>query len=224
MNPHAPKLGDAGTRLKRILLVDDHPIFRDGLSQVIQVEPDLCVCGQTGNAFAAVELARTTRPDAVVVDLRIDGKSGLELIKDLHAQLPRLPILALSMHEELVYAPRVLRAGGRGYVMKLEACDSVIAAIRHVLAGEIAVSQRVMMKLFNAHRTSGPRAAELIDTLTDRELEVFERIGYGKDNSAISRELRITRKTVETHRTQIKEKLGAESGTQLVVIATRWVE
>ena len=224
MNNRASAPDVAAGSLKRILVVEDHPIFRDGLIEVIRLEPDLCVCGQTGDAFAAMELAKRTRPDVALVDLRIAGKSGLELIKDLRAELPKLPILAISMHEELVYAQRVLRAGGRGYVMKLENCDAVIAAIRQVLAGEIAVSPRVMTKLFNPVGARPPRAADPIDTLTDRELEVFEAIGNGKSNAAIGEELHISLKTVEAHRARIKDKLGAESATQLVVIATRWAD
>lgn len=206
---------------KRILIVDDHAIMREGLAEMIGREPDLEVCGQAGDAFTALDLAARTRPDLAVVDISIAGKSGLELIKDLRVAFPQLGILALSAHDETLYAERVLRAGGHGYVMKEEGGARLVAAVRQVLAGEVAVSARVAAKVLNLF--SGKRTdISPVERLTDRELEVFQLIGQGKETGAIASQLHISAKTVEAHRTHIKEKLQIPTLTALISFAARW--
>lgn len=208
---------------KRILIVDDHAIMRDGLVEVLNREPDLEVCGQTGDAFVALELAASTAPDLAVVDINIGGKSGLELIKDLRVQHPQVAILALSAHDETLYAERVLRAGGAGYVMKSEGSERLVAAVRQVLGGETAVSAKVSAKvlsLFAGKRTD----ISPVERLTDRELEIFQLIGEGLDNTRVADQLHISPKTAEVHRAHIKEKLQIKSNSELISFAARWIE
>jgi DNA-binding NarL/FixJ family response regulator len=208
---------------KRILIVDDHAIMREGLVEIINRTPELEVCGQTGDAFAALDLAATTQPDLAVVDINIAGKHGLELIKDLHVQHPEISILALSAHDETLYAERVLRAGGSGYVMKSDGSERLITAIRQVLAGETAVSAKVSAKVLDL--LAGKRTdISPVEKLTDRELEVFQLIGQGKDNTRVASQLRISPKTAEVHRTRIKEKLEIKSTGELISFAARWIE
>ncbi len=208
---------------KRILIVDDHAIMREGLAEAIGREPDLEVCGETGDAFAALELAASTQPDLALVDITITGKSGLDLIKDLHVQHPRIALLALSMHEETLYAERVLRAGGRGYIMKQEGGQRVVAAIRQVLAGEVAVSPKVSAKVLNLFSGKSSDISP-VERLTDRELEVFQIIGQGKDNTRIGEQLHISPKTVDVHRAHVKEKLRIATNAELIAFAARWIE
>lgn len=208
---------------KRILIVDDHAILREGLSDAIGREPDLEVCGQTGDAFAALELAGSTQPDLALVDISIGGKNGLELIKDLQAHHPRIAILALSMHEETLYAERVLRAGGRGYIMKQEGGQRVMEAIRQVLAGGIAVSPKVSAKVLNLFSGQSSDISP-IARLTDRELQIFQLIGQGRDNARIAEQLHISPKTADVHRANIKEKLEIETNAELIAFAARWIE
>lgn len=208
---------------RRILIVDDHAILREGLCDAIGRESDLEVCGQTGDAFQAMELAASTKPDLALVDISIAGKNGLELIKDLQAHHPHIAILALSMHEETLYAERVLRAGGRGYIMKQEGGERVLAAIRQVLAGEIAVSPKVSAKVLNLFSGKSSDISP-VETLTDRELEIFQLLGQGKDTIRIGSLLHISPKTVEVHRTHIKEKLHIASNPELICFAARWIE
>jgi len=208
---------------KRILIVDDHAIMREGLCEVIGREPDLEICGQTGDAFVALELAATTKPDLALVDITIQGKHGLELIKDLNIQYPEIGILSLSMHDETLYAERVLRAGGRGYIMKQEGSQRIIEAIRLVLDGKIAVSSKVsekVLSLFSGKDTSNSP----VERLSDRELEIFHLIGIGKDNSSIADLMRISPKTVDVHRAHIKEKLQIATSSELISYAARWIE
>ena len=197
-------------------------ILREGLSEAIGRERDLEVCGQTGDAFEALELAASTKPDLALVDITITGKNGIELIKDLRAQHPKVAILALSMHEETLYAERVLRAGGRGYLMKQEGGERVVAAIRQVLAGEIVVSPKVRAKVLDLF---AGRSSDIspVERLSDRELEVFQLIGQGKEATRIGDHLRISPKTVEAHRAHIKRKLQIANTTELTAFAARWV-
>jgi len=208
---------------KRILIVDDHAILREGLSDAIGRESDLEVCGQTGDAFDALELAGSTQPDLALVDISIGGKNGLELIKDLQARHPKIAILALSMHEETLYAERVLRAGGRGYIMKQEGGQRVMEAIRQVLAGGIAVSPKVSAKVLNLFSGQSSDISP-IARLTDRELEIFQLIGQGRDNARIAEQLHISPKTADVHRANIKEKLEIETNAELIAFAARWIE
>ena len=208
---------------KRILIVDDHAIMREGLTEIINREPGLEVCGQTGDAFAALELVGSTKPDLALVDISIAGKSGLELIKDLRVRHPQVATLALSMHDETLYAERVLRAGGLGYIMKQEGGQRIVAAIRQVLAGQISVSPKVsakVVKLFAGYSAD----ISPIEQLTDRELEIFQLIGRGKATTEIGDALHVSPKTVETHRLHIKEKLQIATAAELISFAARWIE
>lgn len=220
--PIAQEPPAAAGRKRRILIVDDHAIMREGLSGMIGREPDLEVCGATGDAFAALDLAVRLKPDLMLVDIDIAGKSGLELIKYLHVQLPQITVLTLSMHDETVYAERVLRAGGRGYVMKREGGERLLAAIRQVPAGNIAVSPSVAAKVLSVF-SGVPSDISPIARLTDRELEVFQHIGRGEDTATIARNLHVSAKTVDVHRQHIKGKLGIVTTTELISFAARWV-
>lgn len=208
----------------RVLLIDDHAILRQGLAQLIDQEPDLVVCGQAEEAPKGFELAETLKPDVAVVDVSLKGGNGIELIKNLKASHPNLPILVLSMHDENIYAERALRAGGMGYIMKEEAAESVLAGIRKVLRGEIVLSEkmqaRMLSQLINGHSKKG---ASPIDTLSDRELEVFRRIGEGRGTRQIAEELHLSVRTVEAYREYIKEKLGLKNATELTQAAFHWV-
>lgn len=211
---------------KRILIVDDHPVVREGLAQQISREPGLEVCGEAGNAMDAMEAVSRTRPDLVLVDINLPGRSGLELIRDIRAISPRLPILVLSMHDESVFAERVLRAGGRGYVSKQMGGEKLAEAIRHVLKGQIYVSETVSTRLLDGlagEHSHGPIASP-IAKLTDRELEVFTLIGHAKQTKDIARSLHMSSKTVEAHRGAIKRKLKLKSGPELTRHAVLWVE
>lgn len=197
--------------------------MRDGLAEVINGESDLEVCGKAGDAICAVKLAAETKPDVAVVDINIGARNGLELIKDLRVQHPQLAILALSAHDETLYAGRVLQAGGSGYVMKSEGGEKFVMALRQVLAGETAVSAKVSAKLLNLF--SGKQTdISPVEQLTDRELEIFQLIGQGRDNTRISDQLHISPRTVEVHRAHIREKLQIASNSELISFAARWME
>jgi DNA-binding NarL/FixJ family response regulator len=209
---------------RRIFLVDDHPLVREGLTQLINQEADLCVCAQAEEAAQAYAEIERTLPDAVVVDLSLRGESGLDLIKRLQA-LPRPPaILVLSMHDEAFYAERALRAGALGYVMKRETSGKVIAALRQVLLGQLYVSAAIAAQAAEKFLRARPGNGSPVDNLTDRELEVFRRIGQGHENRQIAEDLHLSLKTVQTHCAHIKEKLGFANGTVLMREAVRWVE
>jgi len=201
----------------RVLLVDDHPIVRQGLAMLINAEPDLMVCGEASTGAEALQLVRTSEPDVAMIDIALDDRSGVELIREIRGMLPDLPMLALSMHDESLYAERVLRAGGRGYVMKQEATENMLTAIRRVLAGEIYLSARMSTRLLGQF-ASAPRGENVspISRLTDRELEVFTMIGRGLSTREIAEKLFLSVKTVEAHREHIKEKLGLRSSVELV--------
>lgn len=212
--------------MKRILLVDDHPIMRHGLAQLIRTEGGLDVCGDAGSAAEGIEAVGRCKPDLVIVDLTLPDKNGLELLKDIQALHPGTFCIVLSMHDESVYAERALRAGARGYVMKEAAADHLIGAIRRVLAGGIYVSESMASRMLEG-MTGGGRAkptASLIDRLTDRELETLEMIGKGVATKLIAERLCISTRTVEAHRAHIKEKLGISDGAALVRFAVQWVE
>jgi len=209
---------------KRLLIVDDHPMMRQGLAQLINNEPDLAVCWEADNAGQAIDVASQSQPDLVLADISLPDKSGLELIKDIHALRPGTLILVVSMHDETLYAERVLRAGARGYIMKQEGGKKLMAAIRKVLAGQIYVSEKMsarILEFFSGHRAE---AASPIEKLSDREFEVFQLIGRGKGTREIADYLHLSIKTVEVHRGKIKEKLKLKSATDLVREAVRWTE
>ncbi len=210
---------------KRVLLVDDHPIMRHGLAQLIRMEPLLDVCGEAGNAMDGLAAVGRLMPDIVVVDLTLPDKTGLELIKDIQAMHPGTRCIVLSMHDENLYAERALRAGARGYVMKEMAAETLILAIHRVLGGGIYVSETMssrMLEQVSGHR--GKVSAAGIDQLTDRELEVLEMIGKGTATKLIAEHLNISARTVEAHRSHIKDKLGLTDGPALMRYAVQWVE
>lgn len=211
--------------MKKILIVDDHPVVREGLEAVIESRDDLAVCGMVGSVREAAEVIAHTLPDLVLTDLSLPGRNGVELIKDLKALYPDLPVLVMSMHDELIYAERVLRAGGRGYVMKEAPSDTLIQAIRKVLDGGVFVSEAVANHFLDGLAGSGRTKCSFpLGRLTDREMEVFEHIGQGKGNQEIARLLSISPRTVDAHKSHIREKLGLPDGNELTRYAVRWVE
>ena len=209
---------------KRILLVDDHPAFRHGLAALIAEHRDLTVCGQAENAATALELMRRLHPDLVMLDISMAGTNGIELIKLMMAEEPKLLILVVSMHDESLYALRALRAGAKGYVMKVEALDHVVTALRKVLAGEVYVSPRFSERLvFKAIQSLEGGLGSPVDRLSDRELEVLQLLGKGFGTREIARELHLSVKTIETHRAHLKEKLGCKDAGEMVRFAIDWV-
>lgn len=210
--------------LTKVFLVDDHPLVREWLSQLIQRENDMAVCGEAEDTQEALEKIELTRPDIVIADISLKSTHGLELVKDLQVRHPTLPVLVLSMHDESLYAERVLRAGAKGYITKQEATKRILMAIRQVLSGQIYISEKMAsrmvrkMVLGRAQEQKSP-----IERLTDRELEVFQLIGRGQGTRRIASELNLGIKTVESYRARIKEKLNLEDGTQLLQHAIQWV-
>ena len=209
---------------RRILIVDDHPVVREGLRGLIDSQDDMQVCGEAATVESAMQLLRELTPDAMIVDISLGKESGLDLIQQARAQLPTLALLVLSMHDEMIYAERALRSGAGGYVMKQEAAAQVITALRCVLEGRMFVSPAVTERLLNTlARPASSRPNYSVDRLTNRELEVFRLIGTGVTSAEIATHLHISRKTVETHRTRIKEKLGASTAAELVIQAATWL-
>lgn len=220
----APKNSNQAAPVKRVAIVDDHPVFRAGLTGLVGMEPDLSVCGEAHDASQAMELISKTSPDLVMMDMSLPDKSGLEALKDVRAAYPLLPVLMISMHDETLYAERVIRAGGRGYIMKQEGPEKVILAIRKVLDGGISVSDRISALILDSLASSQTpkQGTASVTKLTDREFEVYRLIGQGKEPQEIARLLHLSVKTVDTHRSQIKRKLGVKNNTELVHHATRW--
>jgi len=210
---------------KKILIVDDHAVMREGLVAQLNREPGLIVCGEAETARAAVEAVEKLKPDLVLADITLPGRNGLELIRDLHALRPGLPVLVLSMHDASVFAERVLRAGGRGYISKQQGGQRLIHAIHHVLSGQIYLSDEESTRLFGS--LTGRRPAKTlspVEQLTDRELEVFTLVGQARETRDISRRLGMSVKTVEAHRASIKRKLKLKTGPELTRHAVLWVE
>jgi DNA-binding NarL/FixJ family response regulator len=213
--PQAPK--------RRIMIVDDHPLTRRGIAELIAQQPDLSVCCEAGTARHALEQTKVNPPDLMLIDISLPDRHGLELIKDLEALHHSLPVLVISMHDESVYAERALRAGARGYLMKNEGGEKLLRAIRQVLRGEVYVSENLSAKIIDAFSGRQCRAADsTIASLTDREFEVFELIGQGMSTREMADQMGLSPKTVETHRLHIREKLGLRSGAELVRRALRW--
>jgi DNA-binding NarL/FixJ family response regulator len=209
---------------KRILLVDDHPIFRHGLEDLLKKQDDLMICGHADSAPGALEKMRNLHPDLAIVDVSINGANGIELVKQMRAEVPHLAILVLSMHDESLYALRALKAGALGYVMKAEALQHVIEAVRRVLDGRIFVSPRFGEQLiFKAVHGSENGAPSPVDRLSDRELEVLMMLGKGHNTKSIAKGLNLSVKTIETHRAHIKEKLGFSDASEMVRFAIDWV-
>jgi DNA-binding NarL/FixJ family response regulator len=211
--------------MNKILIVDDHPVVRGGLENIIEGRDGLTVCGMAGSVQEALAQVELTKPDLVLTDLGLPGRNGVELIKDLRTLHPALPVLVMSMHDELIYAERVLRAGGRGYVPKEAPAEVLLRAIRRVLDGGVFVSESVTSHfLHGLSGSSDQRSSFPIQRLTDRELEVFEHVGKGKSSLEIATLLTISPRTVDAHRTHIREKLGLADGNDLIRFAVRWVE
>jgi len=207
-----------------VLIVDDHPVVRQGLALLINQEKDLEVRGYAEDAFQAMQAIKDVRPDMVIVDISLKDTSGMDLIKDVKIQYPNLPILILSMHDESLYAERALRAGAKGYIMKHEATERVITAIRRVLAGEIYVSDSMAAKMVSKLATGiTPPSTSPVEGLSDRELEVFRLIGEGHKTRDVAEKLHLSVKTIETYRAHIKEKLGFRDGNELFRFAVEWV-
>lgn len=211
---------------KKILVVDDHAVLREGLVAQINREPGLVVCGEADSARAAIAAVEKLNPDLALVDITLPGRNGLELIRDLRTLRPGLPVLVLSMHDAAVFAERVLRAGGRGYVSKQQSGGQLIKAIRHVLSGQIYLSEEVSTRLLGSFtgKAERPRTLSPVELLTDRELEVFNLIGQAKETKDISSRLGMSAKTVEAHRASIKRKLKLKTGPELTRHAVLWVE
>ncbi len=209
----------------RVLIVDDHPIVRQGLKGLISQAPDLTVCGEAETIYDALKAIEQLEPHIVVVDISLKGESGVDLIKDIRIRYPDLPVLTLSMYDEAIYAERVLRAGARGYVTKEEAAENVLQAIRQVLKGQIFLSDRMSAKMLSklVGGRSGPQEIS-IDRLSDRELQVFELIGRGMSTRMIAETLHLSIKTIESHRANIKEKLQIDSATELLQHAIHWLQ
>ena len=208
-----------------VLVVDDHPLFRKGVVQLLSDEPDLEVRAEASNSREALGAIRKHKLDLAVVDIGLEGSAnGIELTKSIRAENPELPVLILSMHDETLFAERALRAGARGYVMKREALDNFISAVRTVLRGEIFISPNMSKRMIFAH-LHGPSidAASPVERLTDREVEVLQLIGEGNDVREIANDLHLSSKTVEAHRAHIKEKLDLRNAREVARFATTWV-
>jgi DNA-binding NarL/FixJ family response regulator len=216
---------ESNTKSKKhkILIVDDHPIVRRGLRELISDEPDLDVCSEAEDVAEALRLVEATRPDVVIVDLTLKSGHGLELIQEIKARYDRIKVLVSSMHDESLFAERSLRAGAAGYISKQESPERIIDATRQVLRGEIYLSSRMATRLLHRLTSGEPLDRDPIENLSDRELQVFEMVGRGLSTKQISRELSVSHKTVETHREKIKSKLNLKNSTELSRHATQWV-
>lgn len=211
------------SRKSKVFVVDDHPIVRQGLSLLINREPDLLVCGEAEDALSALQAVATAKPDILVVDISLNGPDGLDLLKDIRTRYPDLPVLILSMHDESIYAERALRAGAQGYIMKQEATEKVLVALRRILSREMYVSEpianRMLQRYIGSPQAGSPSS---VADLTDRELEVFRLIGGGHSTRQIAEDLHISVKTVESYQAHIKEKLSLRSARELVQHAIQW--
>jgi DNA-binding NarL/FixJ family response regulator len=208
---------------KTVFVVDDHPIVRQGLALLINQEADLAVCGEAEETHTALSAIPAAKPDILIVDISLNGPDGLELLKHIRLTSPRLPVLILSMHDESIYAERALRAGANGYIMKQEATEKVLVALRRILSGEIYVSDRVANNMLQHYvRGADPAHHSEISELTDRELEVFRLIGEGYGTRQIAAALHLSVKTVESYQAHIKDKLSLRSARELVQHAVEW--
>lgn len=214
----------AGAETTRVLLVDDHPIVRQGLRMMIEQVPGLSVCGEAGGMAQAMKLYRDTTPDVIVTDISLEDGSGIELVKELVAHDKQVRVLVCSMHDETLFAERALQAGAKGYINKNEATDKLIEAVSRVAEGHAYLSERMTDRMLTRQIGTGdgpPKSA--IETLSDRELEVFEQIGHGITTRQIAEKLHLSPKTIETYRENIKHKLNLANATELTQHAVQWV-
>jgi DNA-binding NarL/FixJ family response regulator len=223
MVTRVPSSSSADLKSTRILLVDDHPMVRERLGEIISREPDLCVCGEAEDRHEALGIIPTARPDLVIVDLTLKSSDGLELIKDIHSRWPRQRMLVVSMHDESLYAERVIRAGALGYITKQEATRNILQAIRRVLAGTVYLNEKIASRILTRIGSQATVAAmSPADLLTDRELQVFELTGRGRSIRQIATQLNIGVKTVETYRSRIRDKLKLDTASELLQLAIKW--
>lgn len=214
---------DVRTAKKAVLVVDDHPLMRQGLALLINQQQDMQVCGEAEEAQAAMLAIAQRRPDIMILDISLNGPDGLELLKSIRASDPDLPVLILSMHDEAIYAERALRAHANGYIMKQEATEKVLVAMRRILNGDLYLSDRMSNKMLQQYIGGGPSMIQSrIASLSDRELEVFRLIGEGRATREIAEELHLSIKTVETYQAHLKEKLSLRSGRELIQHAIQW--
>jgi DNA-binding NarL/FixJ family response regulator len=209
----------------RVIIVDDHPIFRMGMAELLNQEADFVVCGLAEDIGSARKMIQDRAPDLAIVDITLAGDNGLDLVKELSAGKQSLPILVLSMHDEQVWAERAIRAGARGYIMKKEASENVISALRNIRAGKIHVSTRIMERLLDRLQMK-PEAptSSVVDVLTDRELEVFRLLGTGLSTREIADRMKLGVKTIGTYRDRVKQKLGIKTAAELIRRAVLWTE
>jgi DNA-binding NarL/FixJ family response regulator len=218
-----PSTSETSARKNRVFIVDDHPLVREGLTNLINGQHDLFVCGEAKDSAQAVNGIAKARADVALIDISLTNESGLELVKQLTRQFPRVALIILSMHDETLYAERALRAGARGYVMKHETSKNVLASIRRVLAGDVYVSERIVNRM--ALRVTSSREqveGSPLERLSDRELEIFRLLGQGRTTSQIAADLNLSLKTVQAYCARAKEKFGVSSLTELLRAAIRW--
>jgi DNA-binding NarL/FixJ family response regulator len=208
----------------KVLLVEDHPMFRERLASVISKRGDMSVCGEADNVHDALRCAESLHPDIAIIDITLRGSNGLDFLKDLKAREIDLPVLVLSMHDEAVYAERVLRAGARGYITKSEASSEVMAAIEQVLTGQVYLSRQMTSRMLGRFAVGKKGDTNDVSALTDRELDVFQRIGRGEAARDIACSLHVGITTVDTYRARIKEKLALKNGNELQRRAMEWVQ
>jgi DNA-binding NarL/FixJ family response regulator len=207
----------------RIFIVDDHPLVREGLTNLINGQDDLIICGEAKDSAQALDGIMKARPDVALIDISLENQSGLELVKQLRNQFPHVALIVLSMHDETLYAERVVRAGARGYVMKHETSKSVLASIRRVLEGGVYFSERIVNRMARRVSSAGAAAARSpVERLSDRELEIFRLLGQGRTTSQIAEDLNLSLKTVQAYCARAKEKFGVASLTELLRAAIRW--
>ena len=225
MSAHPEMIKPTPESRKRIFVADDHPVLRQGIIPLINRDHDLVCCGEADSIAATLQAVETLKPDLLLLDLHLGEGDGIEFIKTLHSLQPKLLILVLSQSDESVYAERALRAGAQGYIMKQEATSAVLNAIRTILNGELYVSRKISVAVLNKFLQAKPGVSTApLDSLSDRELQVFQMVGAGMTSRQIAAKLGLSIKTIETHREKIKHKLGLQNGKELVLHATRWVE
>ncbi len=212
------------TPKKRILVVDDHPLLRHGLAQLINLETDMMVCGEAENDHQALDAIADLKPDLMIVDISLNDANGIELTKDVKKRYPKLLTLIISTYDESLYAERALRAGAHGYIMKREATENVLKAIRKILSGGIYLSEKMQARFLRSIVGEKQSASATISLLTNRELEVFRFIGQGHGTRQISEKLRLSIKTIESHRAHIKEKMHFKNGLELMKQAVQYVQ